>query len=78
MSHQVLDTLWLEERKYTDIIKQPAVRGTVNVLIAFTDIGPGDGGTMVIPGSHKSKRAVLVEICLPTIQNLSACAVHYE
>jgi hypothetical protein len=28
--------------------------GQVNVLIAFTDIGPGDGGTMVIPGSHKS------------------------
>ena len=25
-----------------------------NVLIAFTDIGPGDGATMVIPGSHKS------------------------
>jgi len=28
--------------------------GQVNVLIAYTDIGPGDGGTMVIPGSHKS------------------------
>ena len=26
----------------------------VNVLTAFTDIGPGDGATMVIPGSHKS------------------------
>jgi len=26
----------------------------VNVLIAFTDVGPGDGATMVIPGSHKS------------------------
>jgi hypothetical protein len=26
----------------------------INVLIAFTDIGPGDGATMVIPGSHKS------------------------
>jgi len=25
----------------------------VNVLLALTDIGPGDGGTMVIPGSHK-------------------------
>ena len=35
MSHQVLDTLWLEERKYTDIIKQPAVKGIVNVLLAF-------------------------------------------
>mgnify|MGYP003328330950 FL=1 len=28
--------------------------GQVNVLMALTDIGPGDGGTMVIPGSHKS------------------------
>jgi hypothetical protein len=28
--------------------------GQVNVLIAHTDIGPGDGGTMVIPGSHKA------------------------
>ena len=26
----------------------------INVLMAFTDIGPGDGATMVIPGSHKS------------------------
>lgn len=26
----------------------------VNVLTAFTDVGPGDGATMVIPGSHKS------------------------
>jgi hypothetical protein len=28
--------------------------GQINLLIALTDIGPGDGGTMVIPGSHKS------------------------
>jgi hypothetical protein len=26
----------------------------INVLMALTDIGPGDGGTMLIPGSHKS------------------------
>jgi hypothetical protein len=26
----------------------------VNILLALTDIGPGDGGTMVIPASHKS------------------------
>ena len=26
----------------------------VNMLLALTDIGPGDGGTMVIPGSHKA------------------------
>lgn len=28
--------------------------GQVNVILALTDIGPGDGGTVVIPGSHKS------------------------
>jgi hypothetical protein len=28
--------------------------GQLNLLIALTDIGPGDGATMVIPGSHKS------------------------
>ena len=28
--------------------------GQVNVLVALTDIGPGDGGTVIIPGSHKS------------------------
>jgi len=28
--------------------------GQVNILMALTDIGPGDGGTMLIPGSHKS------------------------
>lgn len=28
--------------------------GQVNVLLALTDIGPGDGATMVVPGSHKS------------------------
>ena len=28
--------------------------GQVNILIALTDIGPRDGGTMLIPGSHKS------------------------
>ncbi|HEX4124782.1 MAG TPA: phytanoyl-CoA dioxygenase family protein, partial [Tepidisphaeraceae bacterium] len=27
--------------------------GQINALIALTDIGPGDGATMVIPGSHK-------------------------
>lgn len=29
--------------------------GQVNILMALTDIGPGDGGTMVVPGSHKSR-----------------------
>ena len=28
--------------------------GIVNILLALTDVGPGDGATMVIPGSHKS------------------------
>ena len=28
--------------------------GQINILMAFGDIGPGDGATMVIPGSHKS------------------------
>lgn len=31
--------------------------GQVNALMALTDIGPGDGGTMVIPGSHKANFA---------------------
>ena len=31
--------------------------GQVNILLALTDIGPGDGGTMIIPGSHKSNFA---------------------
>ena len=26
----------------------------INILVALTDIGPGDGATMLIPGSHKS------------------------
>ena len=28
--------------------------GQIVVLMALTDIGPGDGATMVVPGSHKS------------------------
>lgn len=28
--------------------------GQVNILMALTDIGPGDGATMIIPASHKS------------------------
>ena len=28
--------------------------GQINVLLALTDVGPGDGATMAIPGSHKS------------------------
>lgn len=29
----------------------------INILMALTDIGPGDGATMLIPGSHKSNFA---------------------
>lgn len=28
--------------------------GQINILLALTEVGPGDGATMVIPGSHKS------------------------
>lgn len=28
--------------------------GQINILIAFNDVGPGDGATMVVPGSHKA------------------------
>lgn len=28
--------------------------GQVNIIVALTDIGEGDGATMVVPGSHKS------------------------
>ena len=28
--------------------------GQVNILVALTDIGKGDGATMIVPGSHKS------------------------
>lgn len=31
--------------------------GQCNIILALTDIGPGDGATMVIPGSHKSNFA---------------------
>ena len=28
--------------------------GQINVLMALTDIGPGDGATVIVPSSHKS------------------------
>jgi ectoine hydroxylase-related dioxygenase (phytanoyl-CoA dioxygenase family) len=28
--------------------------GQINILLALNDVGPGDGATMVVPGSHKS------------------------
>ncbi len=29
----------------------------INILVALTEIGPGDGATMLVPGSHKSNFA---------------------
>lgn len=31
--------------------------GQINILMALTDIGPGDGATTIVPGSHKSHQA---------------------
>lgn len=31
--------------------------GQINILMALTDIGPGDGATTVVPGSHKASGA---------------------
>ncbi len=31
--------------------------GQINILMALNDIGPGDGGTTLIPGSHKQRLA---------------------
>tara|TARA_Y100000588_G_C14280114_1_gene936673 strand:+ start:88 stop:876 length:789 start_codon:yes stop_codon:yes gene_type:complete len=28
--------------------------GMINILLALTDIGPGDGATLIVPSSHKS------------------------
>lgn len=28
--------------------------GQINILMALNDVGPGDGATMVVPGSHKA------------------------
>jgi ectoine hydroxylase-related dioxygenase (phytanoyl-CoA dioxygenase family) len=28
--------------------------GQINILMALTDVGPGDGATVIVPGSHKS------------------------
>jgi ectoine hydroxylase-related dioxygenase (phytanoyl-CoA dioxygenase family) len=28
--------------------------GQINILLALTDVGPGDGATMIVPGSHKA------------------------
>lgn len=48
--------------------------GQVNVLLALTDIGPGDGATMVIPASHKSN-IVHPQYAQNTIQSGKATSV---
>jgi len=35
------------------VMNQNFMAMQVNVLMALRDIGPGDGGTMILPGSHK-------------------------
>ncbi|MEZ4863612.1 MAG: phytanoyl-CoA dioxygenase family protein [Caldilineaceae bacterium] len=56
--------------------------GQVNVLIALTDIGPGDGPTMVIPGSHKSNLMhpvyKLQDRRLGEVEVKEAAPVHYK
>jgi hypothetical protein len=45
------------QRNRFQVVNGRFMCGQVNVLMALTDIGPGDGGTMVIPGSHKQNFA---------------------
>ena len=40
-------------------------RSSINVAWQFTDVGPGDGGFVVVPGSHKS--------CYPVPQSVRTC-----
>jgi|YelNatPaOPRAMG01_1025707.scaffolds.fasta_scaffold14170_4 ectoine hydroxylase-related dioxygenase (phytanoyl-CoA dioxygenase family) len=42
--------------------------GQINVFIPLTDIGPGDGGTLVVPGSHKSNFPVPKNITETTVE----------
>jgi len=41
------------KRNQYRVMNQKFMVGQVNALIALTDIGPGDGATMIIPASHK-------------------------
>ena len=44
-------------QRFTSVFRTHAgewMVGQINVLMALTDVGPGDGATTVIPGSHKS------------------------
>ncbi|MCC7193822.1 MAG: phytanoyl-CoA dioxygenase family protein [Phycisphaeraceae bacterium] len=43
----------LIKRNQFRVVNQKFLNCQVNALIALTDIGPGDGATMVIPASHK-------------------------
>ena len=55
--------------------------GQVNVLVALNDIGPGDGATMAVPGSHKQNVAppFLPEAAGDTLEEVpEAREVHLE
>jgi len=45
--------------------------GQINVLMALTDVGPGDGATVIVPGSHKSDliHPVLAESAHPAYRD---------
>ena len=45
---------WKIKRNQYRVLNGTFMCCQVNVLMALTDIGPGDGGTMLIPASHKS------------------------
>ena len=55
--------------------------GQVNVLVALNDIGPGDGATMAVPGSHKQNITppFLAEAAGNTLENVpEAREVHLD
>ncbi len=45
-------------RRFTGLFRWPTTGewavGQINIIMALTDIGPGDGATVIVPGSHKS------------------------
>lgn len=45
-------TIYCKRNQYRNL-HQKFMCGQVNALMALTDIGPGDGATMVVPASHK-------------------------
>ena len=51
--------------------------GQINMLTALTDIGPGDGATTVVPGSHKSNLQH-PQVHWPVIENTHKPAENIE